>query len=564
MSAVAMLRSARNAAIPFHRLPIELVKGIFASVPTMTYLLLGQNKQVDVWQRRHLADLGELCTLMLVCRQWRDIIIGIQSFWNTVDQAYPQTQTTSLERSGDGPLRVILRSIPSVFMSTLCNNESARIVQIHHVGVVGATAEEHLDFPAPALETLHLTNDCIFGHDPPTETKHAVQLFRGHTPRLRQLSLHNIYWFPVLQTEALTHLDVHMCSWDDFLAKFMGILASASNLTDLVLSSLTSTSSKVASLNAQYPNASVPLLHLRRLHLRKADSEDAVVAMLAKLVLPPTTAFEISKSYMDSPLFSEGALSSLAHLPVMQVASHASIAITSNPLQAAPGPHVTMGQLAVAGAESAVVCTMLSLPSGLATLAPVVPAAQIRELWLVVVSDRTSLLRTPVAEVISAFDPAIFGVDSSTLRHCLRPMAGTLETLVVGGNVLPNVLEALVTLDDAAETPQPLCPKLSTLGLIMSFGAPPIQDLMSLIAARQEVLQLKHVRVNYFRPYGGPRPESLPELDSRFVSVEYVQSREHPMMALPPVCKQEAHARWTPWKANLDGMLESMDGEIRD
>ena len=86
---------------------------------------------------------------------------------------------------------------------------------------------------------------------------------------------------------------------------------------------------------------------------------------------------------------------------------------------------------------------------------------------------------------------------------------------------------------------------------------------MMLVAAQQDVLQLKHVQVNYLRAYLGPRPESLPELDHRFESVEYAFWDAFPTISLPPVCKEEAHARWTPWIADGDGMFASEDGETR-
>ena len=570
-SAMIALRSALNAAIPFHRLPIELVKGILALVPTMTYRLPGQRKQIpiaDIWQQRHIANMGELCTLMLVCRQWRDIIIGIQPLWNIVDQMFPQTETKFFKRARAGPLRIVLRNVPSAFMSSLCSTEGARIVHLHHIGVFGAMAEEHLSFPAPSLEVLHLTNDWLFGRLPPAESKQTVQLFGGNTPRLRQLSLHNVRWFPDLRTDALTHLDVHMCHWDDFLVKIMGILASAPNLTDVVLSCLSSTVSEVASLHAQYYDASVSLPRLRRLHLRYVHSEEAVIALLSKLVFPPTTALDISKAALQARFFSEEILPTLARVPVMQAACRTSISITSLPLEleAPPGPpSATIGQLVAASTQSAVVCRPLFLPAGITTLAPVLPVAQIRELWLTTISTH---MDEEVVSMMIPFNPAVqsppvLEIDAGTLRDFLQPMGGALEKLVVGGNTLPKILEALISNGAAGVAPRSLCPRLSTLGLILSTHSPPVQELMSLVAAQQYILQLKHIQVYYLWAYDGPRPQSLPQLDCRFVSVEYASRDAFPAMTLPAVCTEEAHARWTPWKADGDGMYTPEDGETR-
>lgn len=560
-SAIVMLRSTLNAAIPFHQLPLELVKAIFTFVPTLQYRLTSQKKQmpiVDVWQRRHIANMSELYTLMLVCRQWRDIVGGMPSFWNTIDQAYARTQTTFLERSGYGPLRIVLRNTPSAFMSTLCDTESARIVEIHHSGVAAATAEEYLGFPAPALRILHLTNSWFFGRRTLTETGHTVQLFRGQTPQLRQLSLHHIHWFPVVQTEALTHLDVDLCRWDDHLVKIMGMLASAPNLTDLVLSSLSSIRPDVDNLDERYPDASISLPLLRRLHLRYAHSEEAVIAVLAKLVFPPTTALAIAKA-MDARHFSEAILPTLARLPVMRAAFRASIALASVLLQDPQGPSTTIAQLTAASDLSALVCTPLALPSGLAVLTSVLPAAHIRELWLTVVSHHLE------DEVMNMLDPALQGppildVDPDTLREFLQPIAGALETLVVWGHVLPTVLEALV-IHDATAT-RPLCPKLTTLQLMLSNHSPPVGELIPLLAAQQDVLRLKRVQVNYLRTYDGPRSDRL-EFDHHFVSIKYVPRGGFPRMILPPVCTEEAHARWTPWTVDNDGMFLEEDGENR-
>lgn len=564
-SAIVMLRSTLNAAVPFHQLPLELVKAVFAFVPTLQYTLASQKKQmpiVDVWQRRHIAKMSELYTLMLVCRQWRDIVAGMPSFWNTIDQAYTRAQTTFLERSGYGPLRIILRNTPSAFMSTLCDTESARIVEIHHSGVAAATAEEYLGFPAPALRVLHLTNSWFFGRRTLTETGHTVQLFRGQTPHLRQLSLHHIHWFPVVQTAALTHLDVDMCRWDDHLVKIMGMLASAPNLTDLVLSSLSSIRPDVDSLDERYPDGSVSLALLRRLRLRYAHSEEAVTAVLAKLVFPPTTALDIAKA-MDARHFSEDILPTLARLPVMQTVYRVSIALASVPLQDPQGPSTTIAQLTAASAQSALACTPLALPSGPAALTAVLPAAQIRELWLTVIShhvdDEVMNMINPLNPVVQG--PPILDVEPDALREFLQPMAGALETLVVWGHVLPTVVEALVIHDVTAT--RPLCPKLTTLRLMLSNHSPPVHELMPLLAAQQDVLRLKDVQVNYLRAHAGPRPEHLP-LDHSFVSIKYVSRSEVPRMGLPSVCAEEAHARWTPWIVDYDGMFIEEDGENRD
>ncbi|TFY58131.1 hypothetical protein EVJ58_g6612, partial [Rhodofomes roseus] len=328
-SAVVVLRSALNTAVPFHRLPPELMKAIFWLVPTMQYQIKSRKSQshvVDIWERRHYARIGDLFTLMLVCRRWRDIMVSTPSFWNTIDQAYPLSQTTFLERSQYGPLRVILRTTPSAFMSTLCDREIERIVAIYHCGVTAATAEEYLGFPAPELEVLDLTNSWFFGRRILSESVQTVQLFREHTPRLRQLNLHHIHWFPKVQLTALTHLSVDMCRWDDYLTKIAGILASAPELVDLVLSAVSSTTPDVESLDISYANNSIPLLHLKRFHFRYVHSEEAVIALLSKLILPATTSLDIVKA-LDAHYFSENILPVLAGIPVMKTAIRASLVL---------------------------------------------------------------------------------------------------------------------------------------------------------------------------------------------------------------------------------------------
>ena len=563
-----MLRSALNAVVPFHQLPVELVKAILALVPTMQYCFTSnKDKQqtVDVWERRHIANIGELYTLMLVCRQWRDIVAGMPAFWNTIDQANTQVQTKFLERSGYGSLRIILRNTPSAFMSTLCDTETVRIAEIHHSGVTAAIAEKNLGFSAPALRVLNLANSWFFGRRTLLEAGRTVQLFRGQTPHLRQLSLHHIHWFPAVQTDSLTHLDIDMCRWDDHLVKIVGMLATTPRLTDLVLSSLPSTGPDVVSLNDQFPDASVSLPLLCRLHFRYAASEEAVAAVLAKLALPPTTALDIVKA-MDARHFSENLLPTLAHLPVMQTAFRASISLASAPLphwQGPQEPSTTTVQLTAASTQAAVVCSTLSLPSGPAVLASVLPVTRIRELWLAATSHHSM---EEAMLLIDPFNPAVqgpppFDVDHDSLQELLRPMAGALETLVVWGHILPAVLDALIT-NDATAT-RPLCPGLSTLRLMLSNHSPPVHELITLIATHQDVLRLKHVEVNYLHTYAGPRPKGS-ELDHHFVSIEYASRSGLPIMILPPVCRKEAHARWTPWTVDGDGIYIVEDGESLD
>ncbi|KZT68435.1 hypothetical protein DAEQUDRAFT_727772 [Daedalea quercina L-15889] len=554
-SAVVSLRSALNTAAPFHRLPIELMKAIFTLVPTMQYRITSVKKQspiVDVWERRHFARMSELYTLMLVCRQWRDIVTGTPSFWNTIDQAYPLSQTAFLERSGYGLLKVVLHKTPSAFMSTLCDTENARIVELHHSSISAATAEEYLGFSAPALEVLHLTNSWFFGRYTLTESGKVVQLCREQTPRLHQLSLHHIHWFPVVQVTALTHLDVDMCRWDDHLVKIMGILASAPLLTDLVLSSLSCVTSDVDSLNTAYPDYSVSLPHLERLHMRYAHSEGAIVGILAKLSLPPTAAIDMDKA-TDARHFTEGVLPTLYRLPVMQTVDRASLVFFS----VAQEPRLLMTQLTAVGAASGVVCTPLGLHCSLHSLTSVLPVHRLRELWLTALISNDAFMD----EINLDHQPEPpFELESDTLRELLRPM-NALETLVVWGQVLPNVLEGLV--DHEATATRPLCPKLTNLRIMLSKRSPPVDDLITLLDVQQDILRFRHVEVNYLRKYAGPRMERT-EFDHHFTSIVYASRDFAPILIMPPVCRRDAHARWMRWSVDEEGLLAKHDGEVSE
>ncbi|KAH9931255.1 uncharacterized protein B0H18DRAFT_952772 [Fomitopsis serialis] len=548
-TAVVMLRSALNAAVPFHRLPPEIMKAIFWLVPTMQYHLVGRNSQshiVDIWERRHYARMNELFTLMLVCRHWRDIVAAIPSFWNTINQAHQSSRTTFLERSRFGPLKVVLHNTPSAFMSTLCDREYARLVAIYHCNITATTAQEYLGFLAPALEVLDLSNSWFFGRRILGESVQTIQLFRGHTPRLRQLNLHHVHWFPELQVSALTHLSVDMCRWDDFLAKVMGIIASAPGLIDLVLSAVSSTTPDVETLNTSYPDYS-------RLHLRYVVTEEAVIAILAKLSLPSTTVVDIVKA-LDAHHFTANVLPTLSNLPVTKTVTRASIAM----MPVVNDHHFMMAQLTGVSDVAGILCTPVGLRGDLAPVASILPAQQLRELWLMLVPTHEIVI---MAGGDPDFFPA-FVLDPDALRETLRPMAA-LETLVVWSTVLPSVVEALV--DHGARASRPLCPKLSCVRVVLtrSTPAPQAEEAVSLLDAQQDILRLARVQINYLPKYAGEKVERT-EFDHHFPSIEYVTLDHTPTMEMPPVCMHEAHARWTGWKVDDDGVQIREDGELRE
>ncbi|KAH9910164.1 uncharacterized protein B0H18DRAFT_1130665 [Fomitopsis serialis] len=513
-TAVVMLRSALNAAVPFHRLPPEIMKAIFWLVPTMQYHLVGRNSQshiVDIWERRHYARMNELFTLMLVCRHWRDIVAAIPSFWNTINQAHQSSRTTFLERS----------------------REYARLVAIYHCNITATTAQEYLGFLAPALEVLDLSNSWFFGRRILGESVQTIQLFRGHTPRLRQLNLHHVHWFPELQVSALTHLSVDMCRWDDFLAKVMGIIASAPGLIDLVLSAVSSTTPDVETLNTSYPDYSVSLPYLQRLHLRYVVTEEAA---------------------LDAHHFTANVLPTLTNLPVTKTVTRASIAM----MPVVNDHHFMMAQLTGVSDVAGILCTPVGLRSDLAPVASILPAQQLRELWLMLVPTHEIVI---MAGGDPDFFPA-FVLDPDALRETLRPMAA-LETLVVWSTVLPSVVEALV--DHGARASRPLCPKLSCVRVVLtrSTPAPQAEEAVSLLDAQQDILRLARVQINYLPKYAGEKVERT-EFDHHFPSIEYVTLDHTPTMEMPPVCMHEAHARWTGWKVDDDGVQIREDGELRE
>ena len=215
-------------------------------------------------------------------------------------------------------------------------------------------------------------------------------------------------------------------------------------------------------------------------------------------------------------------------------------------------PPTTIAQLTVASAQSALACTSLGLPSGPAVLASVLPVAQMRELWLTVIPHH-------------ADDPPDqpegtpgFNVDHDSVQELLRPMAGALETLVVWGHIFPTVLDALIS--NNATATRALCPKLSTLRLMLSDHSPPVQDLIAQLVVQQDFLRLKHVQVDYLPSYAGPRLDSLP-FDHHLASIKYTSRSGIPMMTLPSVCREEAHARWGPWTVDSNGMYVEEDME---
>ena len=269
--ALSYVKTISNATAPINRIPIEILDYILSLTidplanfsPTLPRDPYYGTVQELEWPYRHFAKATR------VCRYWRAITTQFASNWNTIQvysksrrlesdrftSACMQYASLCLDRAAAADLDIAMYIKPSNAWwekNLLKEMHRYRLLVIDDVDVL-----PQLCHPAPRLQSLTIEPTWRSGSRPPAT---IPQLFAGHAPSLRFLSIRYFVPWPANVFPGLTHL----CLQGDGtsapynLAQCLEFLDSTPKLEELVIGF-------VETLTAHQTERIVSLPSLRRL-----------------------------------------------------------------------------------------------------------------------------------------------------------------------------------------------------------------------------------------------------------------------------------------------------------
>ncbi|KDQ09957.1 hypothetical protein BOTBODRAFT_36581 [Botryobasidium botryosum FD-172 SS1] len=205
---ISALQTRRNQLLPIHRLPDEVLSSIF---------VLAEGTRHNRTQPLHMRTPF---VVSLVSKQWRAVALNTPTLWTTIDVITRPISEVFIDRSKSALLGIDLlwgpdccahdtvKHLPSErhrdtysahkryitdvgrFLSPLIPHAN-RWRSLRVQGVRPGVLESLLSSPAPSLEILHV-QATPFDADFDVSSLHG-NLFAGHTPCLRDLSLASVY-----------------------------------------------------------------------------------------------------------------------------------------------------------------------------------------------------------------------------------------------------------------------------------------------------------------------------------------------------------------------------------
>lgn len=220
-----------TSVCPINEIPPELLARIF-------WLCMSpfEGHKVFVWPFwwtgcSRVRKTQELVPLAHVCKLWRDLALQTPLLWSSIDgtgglsgPAFSDLSITAgaplriltaglmvLERAASVPLNIFAMQCLHPSVQSICQNDSARIRELHLTCIdeKTETIRRLSDFPAASLEyaTFHPTVFTVslrrsrHSHNPNT-----ILLWRGQAPRLWILTWQICICLPSNQFLSLTHL----------------------------------------------------------------------------------------------------------------------------------------------------------------------------------------------------------------------------------------------------------------------------------------------------------------------------------------------------------------------
>ncbi|KAI0932754.1 hypothetical protein AcW2_001285 [Taiwanofungus camphoratus] len=507
VSSNLVVRWLRNSLCSVNRLPPEILGIIFQYAKAPVFdghpsFYEDFYPQFSVWEpaMKNPVDI----TVTHVCRRWRDVALGMPSFWTSIDDKHTKAQPNLLQRSRISPLKLLLKGTSSPFMEDVFRTEGSRIRELHWFETGDDLVLPHLEFAAPKLELFTLDIDGFTEHEP----SFAPTLFKGHTPCLRQLALQNAVWLPSNRFSQLTHLFLSelLVPVTDLFEMLLG----CPMLVDLIL--IDFEDSKHADIKPASESRKIALQSLRRLVLG-ADLEPdfhIMSSFLPCVTLNTDTAVRVfgQLEWTSSP---SDLFRPLASLPAVENVTKICLS----------GHGFSMVAAAVgrsSGLRLDMDCDTLTqiLPS-------ILPISHVKEAWILATSNEKAAW-----------------CSAETLRKFFRT-AMALEVLVVCSNHLRILADALMP-----STPsERLCPRLSQLRVLF-VGRNQVSSSIALLSKLQGQLGIWRLSVEYLPQYKGKRVARSSQ-DTHFEVVEYKDLEEEPRMAMPDICTTAAHRYWPSW-----------------
>ncbi|KZT01687.1 uncharacterized protein LAESUDRAFT_763550 [Laetiporus sulphureus 93-53] len=505
-----------NARVAINRLPAEVLREIFTTSCTVKlaqYRSLHYycNDITTIWNPTWI-EKGRAVTLMLVCYHWKEIALEIQELWKGVESYWGHQDHTLLERSGRGPLKVLIRGDlePSCAVAHVLHNveHSSRIQELYWI--LGS-AHKDLRMPAPSLRSLALRS---YPSQIPDE---SLKLFGNHTPCLERLSLSCAGWLPSNAFANLTSLAIEYCYVTKSCAKIRSLLAGTLNLVDLILRD-------VAGNN--FPHV--------RVEIGAASMKSVSLAQLRRLLIEDMRTDDIDYVFRDARL-NEDLSVSIKHRPgsdeqrLLEVVSTWSLNALKQPKELHFQQHVAV----IAGASSGFRFE--------------VRRSMTLEDWTTL--DWPRILPLSSISHLCVFQDARRLPGLERVYNLFGKMT-VLQTLSVNIDGLTEIVDALTSFRDPIDPP--LCPTLTTLRIVIWKDSDCDIILDSVLPHRAQ-LGVKHLYIGLIDPQLSedwrPRQVVEDQFHGKFESVnfEMLLSGNEYGITLPPVCDEEAHALWTPW-----------------
>jgi len=207
-AAASTIKTLRNASVPLHRLPPELLSAIFLAVLTDSPPGLAIDGEGYHYRVEPMCPIHTLRSLHSVCSLWRNITRSSPRLWSRtfadVCTSYREIDTFT-EESGNTPLDVTF--LNSGHLGDILCQHMARVKFLEIASDFDPELDlqsymDFMDHQAPILERFRLTlADDIDAFNPPS-------LFSGFAPRLTHLSLRRVHPWHTPGFPELAHLYV--------------------------------------------------------------------------------------------------------------------------------------------------------------------------------------------------------------------------------------------------------------------------------------------------------------------------------------------------------------------
>ncbi|KZT04592.1 uncharacterized protein LAESUDRAFT_287612 [Laetiporus sulphureus 93-53] len=504
-----------NADVAINRLPPEVLREIFVTTCTIKLFEYESARTVyecidimTVWNPTWI-EKDRAVSLMLVCHHWKEIALGIRELWNCIETVRGNRDHVLLERSGRGPLKVLVRGKSCAVAHALQNVEhSSRIQELYWKRPLAC---EDLRMPAPSLKSLALQEDR--GDSVPDG---SLKSFDNRTPCLERLSLSWLGWLPSNAFAKLTFLALDTCVLPKAPIKLRCLLAGTPNLVDLILQNV-----------SDYPHI--------RVETEPADMKPVSLARLRRLLIEYMWADDIDYVFRDAQLNEDVSVSIKRKRKgddeqrLLDVVSTWSLDALKQPKELHFQPRIAIVTGASSGFRFEVEDDM--------TL----------EDWTAF-NWPQALSLSSISHLCTFERDACRPPDLECVCNLLRQMTA-LETLSVKIASLTKIVDALTLFQDP--TDPPLCPALTTLRIAIQKDSD-CDIILDSILPRRAQLGIKHLYIGLIDSQNERwrrRQAVKDQLYGKFESVNF-ETLLHDKaynITLPLVCVEEAHALWPSW-----------------